>query len=100
MNHPAIRSGPIGRDTVGETSKMHGVDENCWMALAFGVGRVEMAREVIPRRAGVHHHPLVSDLIAYLGQVKRNADPVPIHDAVPGVKRNKVFRFLATTAPS
>src|SRR5271165_1113771 len=99
-HYPAVGAGPIGRDAISETGEMHGIDENCWMALAFGVGGVEVAREVIPRRARVHHHPLVTDLIAYFGQIKRNADLLPIHDGASGVKRNSVFRFLATTAPS
>ena len=90
----------VGHLSIGETGQVHGIDVNCWIALALGVIGVEVPGKVVPRRPGVLDHPLITDVIDHLGQLGGNADLIPIHAGAPGVKRNKVLRQVATMVPS
>ena len=105
-HHAAVWACPVGRDPVDEPREVHRVDENGGMPVAFGVGGVVVTRKVIPRRARVHHHALVADLVDDLRELGRHGDLTPRQSAVrhqdasAGVKRNNVFRFVATSEPS
>src|SRR5215211_1696433 len=86
---------------------MHCVHENRWMAVVFGVHGIVVPGKIVPRCARVHHHPLVADLVDNLGKVGGHRYLVPIQSTVSvaghaalGVKRNNVFRLVATGAPS